>query len=291
MNSSWLNNEVSLYSGISDVTGVPATLGQIILTKFGSDLPAICKMRQLDINDEDYKCKKSSLKEKLHLYAPSALLQSRKTGNVVEVSRTGILQLDFDDSGITGYDIEELKQSVFTLPFVAFCGLSCSGTGFYVLVSIAEPLKLKEYAEHCFDVFTKKGIKPDTSKGRNVQDLRFLSYDSNMLIREQPEPLLVKNFAKKVDHKYHQQRAPRLINNFGPVVMKLLMEINNVQVGQRWPTIQKVAYTIGGFGDANLLDQIHDLIRNTGAFFGQEEKYCKEANDCFSEGMKKPFAT
>jgi len=134
-------------------------------------------------------------------------IQSRKKGNVIAIESTGIMQLDFDHSSIRDYDIKELKQAVFSLPFVGFCGLSCSGTGFYALILIEEPEKLSEYAEHCFEIFkTEYGINVDTTKGRLLQDLRYISYDANMLLRGNPDPLRIKclrrNEASKNNFEY-----------------------------------------------------------------------------------------
>ena len=106
---SWMNTQVSLYSTHADNTGRPATFRDVLLDDFARDLPALIKLGKLD--------------------RQAALLESKARGQVQKIHRTGIMQLDFDHESISEYDVEELKQCVFSLPFVGFCGLSCSGDG------------------------------------------------------------------------------------------------------------------------------------------------------------------
>ncbi len=202
------------------------------------------------------------------------------------------MQLDFDYADIKEYDVEDLKQAIFSLPFVAYCGLSCSGAGFYALVSIAEPHKLNAYAEHCFNVLlTKYGIKADTTKGRNVNDLRFLSYDKNMLIRENPEPLLIKHFKaiQAPQQRNNTNYSPNAKKSNSALLNKELKALNEVMIGNRWGTVQKVAFTLGGLEDRNFLLDIENSIKNNSAFAGEEEKYLECAKDCFEAGRKQPL--
>lgn len=294
----WLDKQVSLYTSHRDNIGQPATYRQILFSKFGKDFPAIYSLRKLqkayegnEVSDVDYKIKKAELKSKLQCFAPSALLQSRAKGNIIEISRTGLIQFDFDHSDIQDYDIEELKQAVFSLPFIAFCGLSCSGKGFYALALIGEPERLSEYAEHCFNVFLKYGIKADTSKGRNVNDLRYLSYDGNMLIREKPETLrIIKNKPQEAPKPaYLASYTKKTFSGNDALVKAELQKIQFATVGSRWYTVQKAAYTLGGLNDLRFLDSIKQAINNNASFAGQESKYMKCADVCFKAGSQKPI--
>lgn len=295
---SWLNKQVSLYSSHKDNIGISRTFQQVLLSDFGNNFQTIIGLRKLEknyntgeINDVDFKTKKSQLKSNLQCFSPSALLQSRAKGNIIEIRRTGMLQLDFDYYDIQDYDIEDLKQAVFSLPFIAFCGLSCSGKGFYALALIAEPERLSEYADHCFKVFEGYGICPDTSKGRNVNDLRYLSYDANMLIRENPEMLHIKHFKKQERAKsFYQANYPKTtFSNNSALVNAELQKIQFAAVGNRWQTVQKVAYTLGGLNDFNFLESIKQTINNNSSFAGEESKYLKCADVCFKAGSQKPI--
>jgi len=300
---SWLDKQVSLYKCPADNEGRAATLRDILFCEFGvdhdwyykdhklnkwiggvfNDLETIQDLRTRAMTKEE----KVILKNTLQCFTPAALLKTKKRGQVEEIGRTGLMQIDFDYASIQDYEIEELKQAVFDLPFVAFCGLSCSGNGFYALAEIAEPDKLTEYAEHCFDVFIRYGIQPDTTKGRNIHDLRFVSYDSRMLIREEPKPLQIKQFRTK--KKPIQTISTVKIEASNKVISTGLNQIKDTIEGNRWQTIQRVAYTFGGLQDDTLLDQIKSIIYSSSQFAGLEAKYCQCAVDCFSAGKLNPL--
>lgn len=292
----WLDKQVSLYNCHSDNIGRPATYRTILLTQFliphnwwyydnisyrgyGKDLDTIIQLKNLDRTASNYETRKKELKRILQCYTPAALLETKKKGSVKEITRTGIMQLDFDHAGIAQYDLEELKKTVFALRFIAFCGLSCSGDGFYALALIAEPHKLTQYAEHCFEVFLKHGIKLDNSKGKKVENLRYLSYDANMLIRDNPEPLLIKQ--KQAPEKPTQTYQ----GNFN----KLVKQVQNATPGNRMQTIQRVAYTLGGFNNRSLLMEIKQMIKTASQYSDDEDNYLNCAEDCFKAGLEKPI--
>jgi hypothetical protein len=288
----WLDQQVSLYDTYSDNTGRPTSYRDILYAESPRDKSIINSLRGLDRTHPDYKVSKVNLKGKLRCYTPAALLKSKAKNQVTVIARTGVMQLDFDHGDIHEYDVEELKRAVFSLPFIAFCGLSCSGDGFYALGLIAEPEKLNQYAEHCFDVLLEYGIKADTSKGKKVENLRYVSYDANMLIRENPTPLYVKHFKKKKQEKlsttvFADFKSSADLSN--ERVAEGIKTLSSAQVGHRWPTVQKVAYAFGGMGNTKLLDDIKHIINHSTAFQGEEDKYCKCAEDCFAEGLLNPY--
>ena len=316
----WLDKQVSIYECPADNKGKPATFSQILQKQYAidhdfyyriypdnkifpkgkwingrtNDIVTIDKLRNVKLE----KSQQVLLKQTMQCFTPAALLKSKKKGAIEEINRTGIMQLDFDYADIKEYDVEDLKQAIFSLPFVAYCGLSCSGAGFYALVSIAEPHKLNDYAEHFFNVLlTKYGIKADTTKGRNVNDLRFVSCDKNMLIRETPKPLLIPKSVLVKDNKlaYKAKNSlsntsyqPSITGNAGLLRAQLKL-LNDVMIGSRWATVQKVSYTLGGLGDSAIIYQINNCIKSNSSFDGEEEKYLKCAEDCFKEGMKQPL--
>lgn len=292
----WMDKQVSLYTSHHDVIGRAATFRQILFSEFGDCFSIIYQLRQTEaayeagkLDSADYKRKKAGLKSKLPGFAPAALLQQRTAGSVIEIGRSGVMQLDFDYPDIKDYDIEELKQCVFSLPFIGFCSLSCSGKGFFALAMIAEPGRLNEYAERCFEVLLKYGIKVDSSKGKNVNDLRYLSYDANMLIRENPEVLKIEQFKTNTTQKIIKPivYSKRTFNGENPFLRKGIDALRGVQVGNRWSTVQKVAYFQGKlFKDPNLIFGIRQAIESNGAFAGEEKKYLKCAEDCFKAGLQ-----
>jgi len=287
---SWLDKQVSIYKTHADNFGRAATYRDILFSDFAKDINAIVELRRLDKDDENYKTKKLDLKSSLQCYTPAALLETKKKGIVKEINRSGIMQIDFDYSGICEFDIEELKQAVFSLPFVGFCGLSCSGDGFYALALIAEPERLSDYAEHCFNVLENYGIRADKSKGKKVENLRYVSYDANMLVRENPQPLKIACFKRKeAAQKQPVANSSAIVASTSNLVASQLKMLSQVMTGQRWPTVQHVAFTLGGLKDGSLLNLINEEIMTNREFAGEEKKYLKCAEDCFRAGAEKPI--
>lgn len=305
----WLDEQVSFYKSHADNFGRPASFRDILLCDFAtphryynlatqqeegpvSDLDTIMQLRALDRTTPDYEVRKKDLKNTLQCYTPAALLQTKKKAQVRELKRSGILQLDFDKKDIEQYDLEELKRCVFDLPFIAFCGLSVSGDGFYALAVIDEPNRLGDYAEHCFMVLESFGIKADTSKGKKPENLRYVSYDPNMLIKENPTPLRIKRFRTKTQPPRPLATA-KLDRTFESQDNKLiatgLSMIAGAEVGNRWQTVQKWAYTLGGIGDPIILSQIKEAIYRAPQFTGLEDKYMQCAQVCFDAGSHKPI--
>ena len=288
----WLDKTVSLYKNHFDNTGIPANYRDILFCSFAKDINTIISLRKLDCTAQNYKLQTKPLKSKLQCYTPAALLACKAEGNVIEIHRTGIMQLDFDKEDICMYDLQELKACVFNLPFIGFCGLSCSGGGFYALALIAEPERLNEYAEHCFKVLLDLGIKVDQSKGKKVENLRYVSYDADMLYRENPTPLKLKPFKPKLatlTKKYTSTKGTGINGN--STLKNALTALQSVQSGHRWETVQKFSYTVGGLNNPTYLQQLINTIQSNPAFTGEETKYSECAKVCFNAGLLNPLKT
>ncbi|ANH80087.1 hypothetical protein A8C56_02990 [Niabella ginsenosidivorans] len=282
----WQQQQVSLYSSHGDRTGEVVPIGEVLRSRFAENISDIVALRSLDNDAPDYQQRKRDIKSRLQCFAPSALLADRKD----VLSYSGIIQIDFDAVDIQDYDIDELKAAVFTLPFVCFVSLSCSGCGFYALALIAEPERQKEYALHIFDVLQTYSISCDRSKGRNYNDLRYVSYDSNMDWKDEVEPLRVTHFKTNTATlpANHAVASPRRFNgNHSGLINQQVQKILSAQIGQRWLTIQQAAYTLGGVNTG--LDAIQQAIQQNPAFHGEENKYLKCAADCYAAGVQKPL--
>jgi hypothetical protein len=275
----WLDNVVSYYTSHWDAVGKPTTLRNILLVKDPAYMPIIVKLRGLNRNDFDYEEKKRALKSKLPAFALNELENRR--GRIV--NKSGLIQLDFDYNAIKKYDIEELKRTLFDLPFIAFCSRSCCD-GFYALALIAEPEKQVQYAERCFEVLIKYDIHPDTSKGRNANDLRYVSYDESKLLKHHPEALKIE---KLHNCKPSVQRASKIYLDNNRLVQKGLKEIAEAPIGNRWPTVQKWAFTLGGIPGA--LEGIIQVISNSSQYSGYEKHCIKCAIDQYKYGSIKPL--
>lgn len=193
---SWLDNNTSRYDNIRDVAGRKSTFRDILLNICPTHINAILSLQSANPLDPVYTILKKQVKNNIPLFSPSGWLSSRAKNNVQLIAHSNLVQIDFDWDTCKDYDTEDLIQKLFKPPFVALASRSISGRGIYLLIAIAEPDQQRQYVEHIFNVFADHGLRADTSKGINVHDLRYISYDPAMLIRENPEPLFVKQFYK-----------------------------------------------------------------------------------------------
>ena len=68
-----------------------------------------------------------------------------------------------------------------------------------------------------------------------------------------------------------------------------LHRLRAAEHGSLIPTIQRVAYTLGGMGDSTALVEIKTVLKNSTQYETGIEKALKCADDCFSAGMKNPL--
>jgi len=73
-----------------------------------------------------------SIKESLPCYTVSVIFSDRK--NII--SHSGIVCIDIDEKDNTKENFSEIKKIIPQVPYVAYCGLSCGGKGYFVLISI-----------------------------------------------------------------------------------------------------------------------------------------------------------
>lgn len=296
-NISWLQLKTSLFCCCADNTGKQRTFHQILFSDFGDPHPWYFKDNTTDewVSDVsndlhtivDIRTGKATkdeiplLKQTLQCFTPSGYYSCKKKGSEKLIAKLPILQMDFDHVE----DIANTKRKIFALPCTAYVGESVSGKGLFALILIDNPEQLRQYAEHCFAVFSYYGLKPDTSKGRNYSDLRFVSYDANALYRPYPIPLKIERFytqpKKEVAQKFTPISDDRLIR-------WAVKQVQAAQPGNRFPTIQKVAYYLGGYGTG--LDEIKQAIVNSPQYEGVQNKYLLCASDCFSAGGQKPIS-
>jgi hypothetical protein len=250
-----------------------------------NDLETILSLRSLDIDNEDYAAKKLQAKLTMQCIMPSASCDYKKKGSENILAYTPFMQLDFDN--LHDFDIEEVRQAIFDLPFVAFVQKSVSGFGLWALVMIDEPALLPHYAEHCFYLFEKYKIPIDTGKGMNPTQLRFLSWDQNVVWKDEPKPLKVKRFnTRKIEVKKSQ---PVTFNTDSSALVRwAVKEITGAQVGQRFDIVRKVSYTLGGHNTG--LDDVKAAIEFSSQYQGVTKKYLRHAIEGFEAGQKNPIA-
>lgn len=280
-----------MYETHADNTGRAATFEEIFYYGFEPSLKTICQLRRLDKSATGYEQRKRELKNKLQCYTPAALLQSKSKDNLKVISRTNVMQFDFDYKDIKQYNIEELKQAVFSLPFIGYCGLSCSGDGFYALALIAEPERLYEYAEHCFIVFEKEyKIKVDTSKGKKLENLRYVTRDDKQLVKHNPQPLQIKKFHTTTSATI----KPGIVyktdcKTNDAFLLKQLNKLLSASPGNRMNTIKQLAFALGGKRNEQHLQALINTIYGNTLFADDTKAFIRCAEDCFRAGMQRPY--
>ncbi|WP_302960045.1 BT4734/BF3469 family protein [Alistipes finegoldii] len=126
--------------------------------------------RELDPN------RQSELKKGLPSFTVSGTFSAAGAEHLTKPS--GLLCLDIDDAMNSDKEnLHRMKEFAAQLPYVAYCGLSARGQGYFCIVPIAYPDKLKQHYRALADEFGLLfGIKTDpacTDVGRK----RFVSFD------------------------------------------------------------------------------------------------------------------
>ncbi len=171
MQDSILNITVSAFRDYNTPTApAPVNLLQWLASiKYKNEVDAI--------RAESDKEKRNLTKATLPAITPSGLFSHRSEAGLI--THSGFIQVDIDfkdNSHITNY--RALKQQLCKITNVAYCGLSVSGTGYFVLMPIAYPEKHRQHFDYLFKVFKTIGIAIDR-KPRNVASLRGYSYDAD----------------------------------------------------------------------------------------------------------------
>ncbi len=112
------------------------------------------------------------LKHALPCWTPSGTFTYGRDSDLKEHS--GFVCLDFDNVA----DVGDLKQQLSGLGFVYYAGLSCSGTGVFALVKIANPTLHRAYCTALENFFTEWGQPIDPSC-KNLSRLRIASLDEH----------------------------------------------------------------------------------------------------------------
>ncbi len=119
--------------------------------------------------------RQKALKEKLPLILPS--LAEGSTLHPQHFIHSGFVVLDLDakdNPRVEGFDT--LKERIAAVPYVAYCGRSCRGKGWMLLVPITAPSLHREIYGSLLDDFAKIGLTLDPSC-INLNRARFVSYD------------------------------------------------------------------------------------------------------------------
>jgi len=133
--------------------------------------------------------KRKALKAALPCFTPSGIFSHVSRAGLVRHS--GFISLDIDykpekgvNTNLAGYD---LKAAISAVPNVAYCGHSCGGSGYVVIVPIADPAKHREYFRALAYHFERAGLEIDAAC-KDVSRKRFVSWDAAPYINTAARP-------------------------------------------------------------------------------------------------------
>ncbi len=178
MNHNIFNTEITFLPCVNsdDVEIETKNLGRLLVsTKWRAKVEALR-------NETDQE-KRKELKKALPCFTPSGTFTHVSRDGLIKHS--GFISLDIDykpDKGInTHLSGVDLKQKISAVPHVAYCGRSCGGAGYFVLIPIADPTKHREYFRALEYHFKRCGITIDP-QCKDINRKRFVSWDDSPYI-------------------------------------------------------------------------------------------------------------
>lgn len=175
-----LNKKISLYKGVKDNTGTVVDLMEFLK---GRSNEADIKRLRATMDDAERK----RIKQTLPCATISGVFSpTRKRENLKE--HTGLIVLDFDGKDNPDVkDWESIKQQCARVPQIAYCSLSVSGKGIFMLIPLAHPSLHEKHFDALVSDFKSIGLIVDPS-GRDVTRLRFVSFDEKPYINPNAIP-------------------------------------------------------------------------------------------------------
>lgn len=98
------------------------------------------------------------------------------------IEPSNCIALDFDNLS----DLVDAKTIISKQPFVAYCGLSCSGTGLFAIVEVSDGKQHTAHWKALEQHFAGLGLIVDPAT-KNSNRLRYVSYDSSPYINHNAE--------------------------------------------------------------------------------------------------------
>ena len=167
---------ISVYNGVTDNTGTRMPLGTFLFCKEYKD--DILRLRA--VFDKE---KRNALKRSLPQATISGVFSPTRAKNNLS-QHSGLICVDIDAKDNPDIlDWETLKQDLSVLPQIAYCALSVSGKGLFLVIPLRYPEKhLQQFRQLQID-FRMMGIMIDSACS-DITRLRCLSYDEHPIINE-----------------------------------------------------------------------------------------------------------
>lgn len=231
---------------------------------------------------------KNQLKTRLYSFTPCAQVQQRRSyDNIIKF--TGLMVLDFDHLDIN--HAEQLKEHLFNeYKFIYSSWLSASRHGVRAIVNIPECKSVDEFKEYFAGIETifHDYIGFDKAPKNCILPM-FISYDQDILIRDNPEQWIDK--VKIVKPPPVQQY---IINDKSSSVEKIIAKKINVIVDNGHPQLRAASFLLGGYCGAGYINRdhainiIHKMIDSNQYLSQKSSVYKKTAIEMIDSGMHKP---
>lgn len=259
------NTVVSLFRGFADKTPKEVNLFQILTTpKFKSRIETL----RAEENEE----KQKTLKKRLPGFTISGVF---KGGHGIEnlAAPSGYICIDIDQDKNTHItNFSEFKDFAEAFPWVAYCGLSCRGKGFFLVIPYADSTKHEKYFDFIEKLFSLYGVVVDRAC-RDINHLRFVSYDEEPYINEDATTFDFVLPSKKVERKPSREDGHRDLEALRAAILLKKVDITPTYEAW-WKCLCAVATELGDAGE----DYAHDLCQFYGGYSVEEtSKKYKEA--------------
>lgn len=275
-----LDVPVSFYKGIKSIAPVGANLLDL-LTGNGHEK---YKDAVLAVRAEADPVKQKTLKDALPMYTISGLFFTAGSSNIY--APTSLIGIDIDQKDNTHVqNFDQLKECIKALPFVAYCGYSCRGKGYFCIVPVEDWCKHKEHFDSLILDFKQWGVNID--KGcRDIGRRRFVSYDPEPYINQDAE---VYKYIVKPEHVLRQrgvtERTPEEIVELAYVIGQLISIIREKQIDitkgrDNWVKLGFVF--VNEFGELGR-DMFHEISKHWIAEDRQKAYDFDETDKCFDE--------
>ena len=180
-----LNTDVTFYKNIGYKLGYNMKLIEFLQNEVRYQKQIELARSYYGVNDKFYK----KMKQELPCATLSCTCNHDKS-DIDKVNNILVIDIDHVDNP------EEIKRKVIELPYIFLTHLSVSGKGLFALAYIEDPSHYGEHYNSIYEDFKKLGIKID-KQCSNLNRLRFLSWDTNMLIKTGE----VQQYTKKLQNK------------------------------------------------------------------------------------------
>lgn len=170
-----LDKKISFYKSFGSLPEDANLFAMLTTDKYRTEIEAV-REKKLMYGDEEYK----KAKQRLPMLTVSGTFAGGGADTLL--SHSGLICIDIDEADNTDVqEFDQLKEKIKVVPYVAYCGHSVGGAGYFAVIPISRPEKHKEHFSSLYKAFKRCGITIDRS-GSDVSRKRFVSFDPDPYI-------------------------------------------------------------------------------------------------------------